>query len=327
MRPQRAAGRSTGHPRPRPHSPEITASKFFEVEDLLARHRSFIEQNSVRLPHFSTSVKAEAQVRELQAKLKSLEAQPTPPHLPLAIDRRLSDLARRYGAITEEDRVIAELRSGAGESAERDTREYSEAAQKVSDAKRRLSLLGKRRDAQNRALKDAEKIVSELGQEVTYRMTQLEQLQSDEGQLRESEQAFRRDLRALEYSLAALVEGDEKNLSQLEIIVENRTATLQVLKRTLSDKRSTVRSKAEKIERLLMDIESTETDIDEAIAVGFMVAPSLEEPDQFSDESASESFLVSDALEVLNMVLLDPNAVTAKIEAITGHWSASPHQP
>jgi chromosome segregation ATPase len=320
--------------------PDVTESKFSEVEELLDRHRLFIQQNSDRLPQFSTSAEAETQVRELQAKLKSLEAQPTPPHARMDVDRRLGDLAHHYDAISEEDRIIAELRLATGESTEREAREYSDAIQEISDAKRRLSLLDKRLDVQRRASKEAQKAVAEVGRAVSDRRKQADRLQSEERQMREREQEFRRDLRVLEHDIAALVEGDEKNLGQLETIAENRAATLEVLKQTLLETRSTARSKAARIEGLIVDIESMLTEIDEAIAGGFVVEPrslaadSFEEPDQVFDESISEVFkekpiahaedVVSEAIEVLNMELIDPHEVTGKVEAVTGKWIGSP---
>jgi chromosome segregation ATPase len=304
-----------------------TDSKASEVEELLTLHRSFIQQNSHRLPQFLTADEAQSAVRKLQSQLTNLETQRGPK---TDIDRRLSELTRQHETVSDEDQRIAQHRSVSNESKERETQEYSDILREITQSKSRLAILTNRLSVKMQANKEAQDVVNKIRNEVSNKRREAERLRNEERQLRDSEKELQRESSAIEQDMTVLIEGDEKNVSQLETIGESRGDTLRAVKANLSKKRSAVRSKVEVVQRLLREIESMEDGIDRAIGLGFVVEDQI---DTEGDEESSGSLATeqndmeevkSEALKVRDLPLVDSMEVRVKVEAVTKRLSNSP---
>jgi chromosome segregation ATPase len=336
--------RTSSRPPPKaapPDPPIVPDPQSADVEELLAQHRSFIQQNQHRLPHFSNSAEAEAQVRELQAQLKSLEAQQSPRTPKAEIDRRLSEIARQHETISDEDRRIAELRLVSQESGERETREYSDILREIGDSKSQLTMLTNRLGQRRQAARDAQEAVTAVENDVNDRKRQIERLRNEERQLRDGEKESRSELQAIEKALRELADGDEQNVKQLEEIGDNRAETLRTLQATLLEKRAAVRSKNAEIESLLEEIEGIERELDRTITTRFGPSESgrnrqvggtsdeIEEAETRGPSAANSEMeeVVQEAKGVLDLPLLDPRPVKQKVETVTGKWQASSTAP
>lgn len=281
--------------------------EFMMVEDGLSRHRNYILKNLSRIPYFSSSEKAEKELRRLCEQLSQMKDMGEPLEQP-NIENRLSEIRKQHKNISEEEERIAKLRSMTDDAKAREDAEYNSVLKQIEDAKRELNSLEMQISQYHENSRTSRDKLDKAKKNLQSHQKSIDQKQKEEDRLLKLQKQSRQELKNLQTELNAKL-NEEIKISQIEHEIEKNSEEYKKLSKVLDDKKQQVLEKTQKIQKLLRESEELETNLDEAVNYAGTV----------TQQKSHEAYMVSDSDSNLeqNFRSMSINSSSTKNQSMT----------
>lgn len=259
----------------------IKTNQILDIEKELALNSDYISSNASRLPHFSSSIEAENELRILEEKINS----PQTPNKKLhtSVNSRVEKLKVQHASIQEEEDRIKKLTAISEDSKARDEQEYSEILQLVSDSRSKLKQLQDKVVEINATTATSIKSINDSKNNLKSLQTQIDKLKLEESRFKSVQEDTQHDLSQCKSKEQSLI-LEEQTIASMEQSTKSGTLRLKKLQQMLLQKQTEITERQEKIRNILLETEKIENHYDQVLQnAQINVSSTILDLDELSD--------------------------------------------
>lgn len=324
------------------------------IEDLLSRYSSFIQNNEDRIPEFESSEAAEKKLRKLYQKLQTIKAEnKRVSDRRRNIEQRMTELNNREDELAEANEANEEMAKDNEQSRKKQAAEYDDVLDGIERAKLQLEKMRRTATDLQSATDEAQKCVDKAANEFMETATRLALLKKEEKRLLTLEKQSRKEIMSCEQDRISC-DCEEDSVIETERELKANEAKLAKYRETLRLKEELIQEKRRKLAQMMADSGAIGDEMEGVKQ--FQATPHSMKGrtltaqfdgsgltrEMFSDDSEDEiplkmsnasplsisaqkprmsaSDISNEAIEAIQMELVDTKSLKARIEAQISGW-------